>query len=205
MYVVSFLLLLPRPRHANRDSRAPRQHKQARSSNRRKAPAIDPMTMPAIAPPLSPPSSGAFTPTRAAPSVPTGVSNAWVVVAEAVAVTVLALVPLTGGVAVAVAQMEELPMIHWLWEQTYAAPQQVLPQTVSPSSALQEPPPPVAVGFDARVLHVEVKVEVSVSVTTHVVVWYSHPPSSLPPPSSQTAWPLPFVLHVWLPVQQTWP
>lgn len=159
---------------------------------------MDPMTMPAMAPPLSPSSSGALTPTMAAPSVPTGVSNGCVVVAEAVAVTVLALVPLTGGVAVAVAQMEELPMMHWSLEQTYAAPQQVLPHIVSPSSALQlpEPPPPVAVGFEARVLHVEVNVEVSVSVTTQVVVWYSHPPSSLPPPSLQTAWPLPSVLHV---------
>lgn len=146
-YVVSFLLLLPppRPRQANKASRAPRQHRQAQRSKRRKTPAIVPMTIPAIAPPLSPPLSGAFSPMSWAPSVPTGATKPCVVVADAVAVMVDALVPRTGGVAVAVAQIDELPITHWLLEQTYAAPQQVFPQMVSPSSALQLPEPPPAV------------------------------------------------------------
>lgn len=73
-----------------------------------------PMTIPAIAPPLSPSSSGALTPIAGDPSVFTGVSKACVVVGFPVSVTVdkPLLVPRTGGVAVAVAQMEELPMMH---------------------------------------------------------------------------------------------
>lgn len=61
------------------------------------------------------------------------------------------LVPRTGGVAsefpfpvaVAVSQAaEELPTTHWLLTQTSEAPQQSLPQVVSPYSPEQEPEPP---------------------------------------------------------------
>lgn len=90
--------------------------------NKRKTPAITPMTIPAIAPPLRP-SLGALTPIASDPSVDTGAKKPWVVVGAAVSVTVdmLLLVPRTGGVAgevsvavaVAVSQpAEELPTTH---------------------------------------------------------------------------------------------
>lgn len=63
------------------------------------------------------------------PSVETGVSKPCVVVGDSVAVAVAKplLVPRTGGVAVMVAQMEELPATHWPFWQMDAGPQQVLP------------------------------------------------------------------------------
>lgn len=88
--------------------------------NKRRTPAITPITIPAIAPPLRPP-LGALTPIIDDPSVPTGAMNPWVVVAAAVSVTVdmPLLVPRTGGVAglsvaVAVGQAaaDELPTTH---------------------------------------------------------------------------------------------
>lgn len=149
--------------------------------------------MPAIAPPLNPLSLGALIPSMGDPSVDTGVSNACVVVGFPVSVTVdkPSLVPRTGGVAVAVAQIEELPTIHWLPSHTSEGPQQVLPQRDSPIDESQlpepepeepdpeepepepefEPPAAAAVGAgDRRALHVVVYVAASVSLTVQVEV-----------------------------------
>lgn len=126
------------------------------------------------------------------PSVDTGVSNACVAVGLPVSVTVAkpSLVPRTGGVAVA--QIEELPIIHWPPSHTSEGPQQVLPQRDWPTDASQlpdpdpepepepepeepepepeepefQPPPAAAVGAgDRRALHVVVYVAASVSLT----------------------------------------
>lgn len=136
-----------------------------------------PMTIPAMAPPLRPPlSSAALAPIKSAPLVPTGAVNPSVVVGADVSVTVDAplLVPRTPGVASPVASVpvgmaEELSATHSPFEHSWAASQQVLPHFVSPRSILQVPlDEPVAAC--ARLLQTEVMVDLSVSVTTYVVV-----------------------------------
>lgn len=153
---------------------APLKHKQPHKSSSRIIPAIVPMTIPAIAPPLSPPPpvEAALAPIKSAPFVPTGAVNPSVVVGAEVCVTVDAplLVPRTPGVAspvasVPVAMAEELSATHSPSKHSWVASQQVLPHLVSAKSTLQVPvDEPVAAW--ARLLHTEVMVDLSVSVTT---------------------------------------
>ena len=146
------------------------QHIQAQIISSKNAPAIEPMTIPAIAPPLSPPLlSEALAPIRSAPSVPTGAVKPSVVVGAEVAVTVLAplLVPRTPGVAaasvpVAVMATDELSATHSPSWHSCAASQQRVPHFVSPMSALQVP---VLVAAASWLLHTEVIVDRSVSVS----------------------------------------
>ena len=141
-----------------------------------KAPAREPITIPAIAPPLKPPLPVVI-PIMLLPSVPTAGIYAMVVVGDMVAVTVAPpeLVGREGGVADGpeIDSKGELPdLTHFpLRSHASAAEQQIFPHGLSPSDDLQSAES-VEVGEETGLLPVEVTVTRSVS--TYVVVKYSH-------------------------------
>lgn len=156
-----------------RPSRASLKQRQAHRTNRKMTPAIVPMTIPAIAPPLRP-LFPALALVSVAPPVPTGAIKGSVVVAAPVWVTVASplLVGRRGGLAVAEAEAQllqypdEAPSTQTLFSHIWDALQQDSPQGVSPSVGLQVPVAGAAVELARRLLHVEVIVATSVSVTT---------------------------------------
>lgn len=181
-----------------RSTQLPTQ-KQTHNRKSTKAPAREPTTIPAIAPPLKPPLPVVI-PTMLFPSVPTAGIYAIVVVGDTVDVTVApsVLVGREGGVGdgPVIESKGELPDLTHFPSRLHAsaAEQQISPHGVCPSEDLQSGES-VEVGEETALLPVEVTVTRSVS--TYVVVKYSHWPESSEEPALHTAWPLESVVHTW--------